>query len=858
MRRPTAQPPPANQRVYFKYHMQRLQTTANHVLFYVVDANNAAKLALVGTDVRLSGHFVYCTLPEFKEAPPIRCTNRVKVMEWLTCLGATEAADPDQVQVPSISSKELEMLLTSDPMFSKPKMDREYNSWREEGGRLPDGRHFKNFYLVDSSGQEAQERLVITAEDSHRKDRRYNYKAVPDMGGFAFENGQAVKEWLDFVTGKPSGPPVSRPLPPKAAARAAAASSGAAPSALVTAGYVVGGRAAVAVPRGQRGKDHGQASSAGKQQQQQQQQQQGRGGPADQVGSLAAGVVAGLGQGQGQGHGFSSGLVHTGMDQGHGGFPASMRPLGVSPQQQAGPLLTMAPLEQPSHMSLHGDLPFTTPSALTSAGKERVFGPGPGLMSWNHPSQSEQGRSSGFWHPNSAAATHHHDTSMQAATTAAAAAALAAQSHDSGSGAILLDWDLNTGQLQQQQQQQQQHLQQQQQQQQQQQHQQQQHQQHQGQGGEPCDPNWATQPHTPSISQVSLAAPLALDNTPQGPRHSHTLRSHAHMQSHSLSHPLLPAPQPCPAQAHGPAVNRGLGVAPSSVTPLAKRMKIESISARPSPCGQNLSASTACAWPPSAAAAEARPQPGTSSNSRPLDWESGEWKSGGHPMSDTEGEEAATQLPTMAQYLHAKPAYNSQTLLDIPTSGQPVSDHGVGSDVLNVFQDDRLLCSWVTGIPDPVQLAKFGLWRGKLLVAIAAASFPPQAGEAVGWAQRRQQVLQAEGCGGEAGSCPLVGPAAGMAAAEALLVMRELELEPVSLRLLEQTQVSSLITCLRHHPDAAVAGQAARVAEGWAAIATEALSRARAALDSSCASTLTASQPLGLPSCHVGVQALCH
>jgi hypothetical protein len=26
--------------------------------------------------------------------------------------------------------------------------------------------------------------------------RRYNYKAVPEMGGFAFENGQAVKEWL--------------------------------------------------------------------------------------------------------------------------------------------------------------------------------------------------------------------------------------------------------------------------------------------------------------------------------------------------------------------------------------------------------------------------------------------------------------------------------------------------------------------------------------------------------------------------------------------------------------------------------------------------------------------------------------
>lgn len=32
-----------------------------------------------GTDVRLSGHFVYCTLPDFKDGPPVRCTNRGKV-----------------------------------------------------------------------------------------------------------------------------------------------------------------------------------------------------------------------------------------------------------------------------------------------------------------------------------------------------------------------------------------------------------------------------------------------------------------------------------------------------------------------------------------------------------------------------------------------------------------------------------------------------------------------------------------------------------------------------------------------------------------------------------------------------------
>lgn len=34
---------------------------------------------------------------------------------------------------------------------------------------LPDGRHYKNYYMVeDATGME---KLMVTAEDSHRKDR---------------------------------------------------------------------------------------------------------------------------------------------------------------------------------------------------------------------------------------------------------------------------------------------------------------------------------------------------------------------------------------------------------------------------------------------------------------------------------------------------------------------------------------------------------------------------------------------------------------------------------------------------------------------------------------------------------------
>lgn len=45
-------------------------------------------------------------------------------MEYLSVLGATDAADPDAVQVPGITSEQLEMLLTSDPMYSRPALDR--------------------------------------------------------------------------------------------------------------------------------------------------------------------------------------------------------------------------------------------------------------------------------------------------------------------------------------------------------------------------------------------------------------------------------------------------------------------------------------------------------------------------------------------------------------------------------------------------------------------------------------------------------------------------------------------------------------------------------------------------------------
>ena len=45
-------------------------------------------------------------------------------MEYLAALGCTEAADPASVTVPDMTERQIEMLLTHDPMFSKPRLDR--------------------------------------------------------------------------------------------------------------------------------------------------------------------------------------------------------------------------------------------------------------------------------------------------------------------------------------------------------------------------------------------------------------------------------------------------------------------------------------------------------------------------------------------------------------------------------------------------------------------------------------------------------------------------------------------------------------------------------------------------------------
>lgn len=56
--------------------------------------------------------------------------------------------------------------------------------------------------------------------------RRYTYRALPEFGGFVFENGHCAKEWLSFVVGRRLQPTALPQRPPRR--KGAAATAGAA------------------------------------------------------------------------------------------------------------------------------------------------------------------------------------------------------------------------------------------------------------------------------------------------------------------------------------------------------------------------------------------------------------------------------------------------------------------------------------------------------------------------------------------------------------------------------------------------------------------------------------------------------
>ncbi|EFN59254.1 hypothetical protein CHLNCDRAFT_49761 [Chlorella variabilis] len=197
---------------FVSYAVQKLTSgKAAHALFWLQDERGDSTLAAVGTDARLSGHFIYSSCPAFLAlglAPPLRVTNRGEVAAWLAGFGVAAQVDDSSVRLPELSAEEKSRVLNPEsPVWARPEGLRA-GSWtgvREESGRLADGRHFKRFWMLGPGGAD---KLVVTGVDSSRKDRRYKYFAEEEMGGFAFENAREVMAWVNYALCRPADAPL--------------------------------------------------------------------------------------------------------------------------------------------------------------------------------------------------------------------------------------------------------------------------------------------------------------------------------------------------------------------------------------------------------------------------------------------------------------------------------------------------------------------------------------------------------------------------------------------------------------------------------------------------------------------------
>jgi hypothetical protein len=55
---------------------------------------------------------------------------RGEVLAWLEAIGAADQVPEHSLALPELPADTLSRLLTSDPMWSKPRLDREYTDWR--------------------------------------------------------------------------------------------------------------------------------------------------------------------------------------------------------------------------------------------------------------------------------------------------------------------------------------------------------------------------------------------------------------------------------------------------------------------------------------------------------------------------------------------------------------------------------------------------------------------------------------------------------------------------------------------------------------------------------------------------------
>ncbi|KAK2079491.1 hypothetical protein QBZ16_001885 [Prototheca wickerhamii] len=107
-----------------------------------------------GTDQRASGHYTYAKVPEF-DAPPLNCTNRVKVVSWLGRQGITSQVPETSCTLPALSLDWLARSAQGDALPNPgPGAALCPPCWLEcrEETVFISGQSCQQFHLIDSSG----------------------------------------------------------------------------------------------------------------------------------------------------------------------------------------------------------------------------------------------------------------------------------------------------------------------------------------------------------------------------------------------------------------------------------------------------------------------------------------------------------------------------------------------------------------------------------------------------------------------------------------------------------------------------------------------------------------------------------
>ncbi|KAL6785973.1 hypothetical protein ACKKBG_A00880 [Auxenochlorella protothecoides x Auxenochlorella symbiontica] len=135
-----------------------------------------------GTDARSSGHYTYTKAPDFP-GPPLTCTNRARVLNWLGQLGIHNQVQEGTCILPSLSPAALLHLAEGARTVGCAWVD-----VREEAVHL--GGHLsRRFFLVNAYGGQA---LAATSTNGNSV-----FRAEPAFGGALFPSRASLVAWLE-------------------------------------------------------------------------------------------------------------------------------------------------------------------------------------------------------------------------------------------------------------------------------------------------------------------------------------------------------------------------------------------------------------------------------------------------------------------------------------------------------------------------------------------------------------------------------------------------------------------------------------------------------------------------------------